>query len=104
MFPSARDPVLDPALPPANLPALWWPWQIAAIVVIATVVAWLGRLWPPVPWNVIIWLASSTTIAFFANKGTARLFFAPVLALVFLATLVCNEVAAHLVFGTCLYD
>ncbi len=105
LFPSARDPALDPAPPPADLPALCEPWgQIAAIVVIATIVAWLSRFWPPVPWNTIIWLASSITIAFLANKGAARLFFAPFLALIFLVALVGNEAAAHLVFGTCLYD
>jgi len=87
------------------LPGLRAPWrQIAAIVVIATVFAWLSRFWPPGPWNAIIWLASSTIIAFLANKGGARLFFAPVLALIFVATLIGNEVAAHLVFGSCLYD
>ncbi len=81
------------------------PWgQIAAIAVIATVVAWLSRFWPPVPWNAIIWLASSITIGVWANKGTARLFYVPVLALIFPAVLVANEVAAHVIFGTCLYD
>jgi hypothetical protein len=49
-------------------------------------------------------MASSKTIAFLANRGTARLFFAPLLALIFVVTLVGNEAAAHLVFGTCLYD
>jgi len=105
LFPPARNPALDPVPPPAHLPALSRPWwQIAAIGVIATILAWLSRFWPPGPWNAIIWLASSITIAFLANKGAARLFFALFLALIFLVALVCNEVVAHLVFGTCLYD
>jgi hypothetical protein len=104
-FPSARNPALDPAPPPANLPALRVPWgQIAAIVVIATIVAWLGRSWPRVPWNAFIWLGSSITIALVANKGAARLFFTPFLALIFLVAIIGNEAVAHLVFGTCLYD
>ena len=102
---AARDPALDPAPPAADLPALRAPWgQLAAILVIATIVAWLSRYWPPGPWNAIIWLASSITIAFLANKGATRLYLAPCLALIFLAVLVGNEAAAHLVFGTCLYD
>ena len=105
MFPPAGDPALDPAPPAADWSGLRKPWrQIAAIVVIATMVAWLARVRPPVPWNSTIWLVSSMTIAFLANKGAARLFFAPFLALIFLAVLVGNEAAAHLVFGTCLYD
>lgn len=105
VFPSASDPALDPAPPPAHLPVLRVPWgQIAAIVVIATILAWLSRFWPPGPWNAIIWLGSSITIAVLANKGAARLFFAPFLALIFLVALVGNEAAAHLIFGTCLYD
>jgi hypothetical protein len=105
LFPPARDPALDPAPQTADFPALRGPWkQIAAILVIATMAAWLSRFRPPVPVNAVIWLGSSIVIAFLANKGAARLFFAPVLALIFLAAIVGNEAAAHLVFETCLYD
>lgn len=93
----ARDPALDAA-------ALRLPWQIVATLMIATLVAWSIHTWPPVPWGAIIGLASSAIIAFLANKGASRLLFAPLLALVFFAAIVGNEVAAHLVIGTCLYD
>jgi hypothetical protein len=56
------------------------------------------------PWNPLIWLGSSFIIAVSANKGAARLWFAPVLAVIFFAALVGNEAVAHFVFGTCLYD
>ncbi len=105
LFPPVRDPALYEAPRPVDWPAPGVAWgQVGAIVVIATFVAWLGRFWSIVPWNGIIWLASSITIAFLANKGAARSFFAPILALVFFAALVGNEAAAHLVFGTCLSD
>lgn len=104
-FPPAPDPPPNPAPPTAGLRARCAPWcQIAAILVIATIVAWGSRFWPPVPWNAIIWLGSAITIGCLANKGVARLFFVPVLLLIFPAALVANEVAAHVVFGTCLYD
>lgn len=87
------------------MPALSKPWeQIAAIVVIATIVAWLSRFWSPGPSNAIIWFLPPITIAFVANKGGVRFAFAAILTLVFVTTLVGNEAAAHLVFGTCLYD
>ena len=105
LFPPAGDPTLDPAPPPVWVPALFVPWgQIAAIVVIATAVAWFNRFGPPVPWNAMIWLGSSITIAFLFNKGAARLFFAPFLALVFVAAVAGNEAVAHHAFGTCLSD
>lgn len=105
LYPPARDPALDPPTPSVQLPALRIPWaQAVAIIVIATIVAWFSHFWPPVPWNAIIWLGSSIAIAFLANRGVARLFVAPFLALVFLIALVGNEAAAHLVFGTCLYN
>ena len=52
----------------------------------------------------MIWLGSSITIAFLFNKGAARLFFAPFLALVFVAAVAGNEAVAHHAFGTCLSD
>jgi hypothetical protein len=102
---TARNSVLDPAASPTPFlaqPALWL--QIAATVVVATMVAWLSRFWPVGPWNAVIWIAPPMLIAFLCNKGLARLVLAPLFALIFLATLVGNEAAAHLVFGTCLYD
>ena len=105
LFPPAGDPALDPAPPPVWVPALFVPWgQIAAIVVIATAVAWFNRFGPPVPWNAMIWLGSSITIAFLFNKGAARLVYAPCLALVFVAAVAGNEAVAHHAFGTCLSD
>ena len=71
---------------------------------VATLDAWLSRFWSPVPWNAIIWLGSSIIVSVSVNEGIARLWFAPVLAGIFLAALVGNEVVAHFVFGTCLYD
>ncbi len=81
------------------------PWeQIAAIVVIATIAAWLIRFWSPSPWNAIILLLPAITIASVANKGAAQFFFAAFLTLIAVVTMLGNEAAAHLVFGTCLYD
>lgn len=104
-LPSARDPAPDPTPPPAYLAALRKSWgQIAAIIVIATFVAWFSRLWSPTPWNAVIWLGSPIIIACLGKKGIARFWFAPLLALIFFAALIVNEAAAHLIFGTCLYD
>lgn len=105
LFPPARDPALDPAPRRLHLRTLRVAWgQIAAIVLIASLVAWLSRFWPPVPWNAIIWIGSSVAIPVFASKRLTGLFVAPLLALIFVAALVGNEVVAHLVFATCLYD
>jgi len=97
--------MLNPAASPARLrrpPAVWV--QIVAIIVIATMVAWLSRFWPVGPWNAVVWIAPPIFIAFLCNKGVARLVLALLFALIFLATIVGNEAVAHLVFGTCLYD
>lgn len=89
----------------ASVPSARVLWgQIAAILVIATIFAWLSRFWAPGAWNAIVWLGSSITTAFLGNRGAARLFLAPLLALLFGAALMGNEAVAHLVFGSCLYD
>ena len=105
LLPPARDPVSDPMVEEAtwrlpmlgiNRPVL----QILLTAVAATIIAWAGRSWPPGLWNLI----PPVVIALLANKGFARLVFALVLIGIFVATLIANEVAAHLLFGTCLYD
>ena len=105
LFPPARDPALDPALVSADDLGMRSPLrQVAAIVAIATTVAWLSPYWQPGPWNAVIWIVPSLAIAIGANKGVARLLLAPLLLLTFPAAMLANEVAAHFVFGTCLQD
>jgi hypothetical protein len=105
LFPSPRNPALDPAAPSADWQGLSKPWrQIATIVAMATIAAWLSPYWMRGTGNASLWLGASIGVASLANKGAGRLLFAPVLALIFLVALFGNEVAAHLVFGTCLQD
>ena len=80
------------------------PWlQVLATVALASVVAWTSRFWPPGPWTLIV-LLGPLLIAFGANTKVARLAFGVLLVLLFVASLIGSEAAAHLIFGTCLYD
>lgn len=104
-FLPVRNPAPDPSSSPDPFlghPALWI--QIAAVIVIATVVAWFGRFWPVGTWNAVTWIAPPIFIALLCNKGAARLVIALLLASISLATIIGNEAVAHLTLGTCLYD
>ena len=76
--------------------------QVLGTVALATAMAWTD-LWPPGPWNLIA-LLSPLLITIVANTKAARLAFGILLTLLFVASLMANEAAAHFVFGICLYD
>lgn len=104
LFPAPSDPALDRAPRTASELGIRKPvQQIAAVIAIATIVVWLSRY--PVSENRVapVWFGSSIAISVFFNKGAERLLFAPVLAVMIFPTALANEVAAHLIFGTCIF-
>ncbi len=80
------------------------PWlQVLGTVALATVMAWMSRCWLPGPWNLLA-LLGPLLIAVGANTRTARLAFGILLTFLFVASLIANDAAAHVIFETCLYD
>jgi hypothetical protein len=103
LLPPARNPLLDPPIIAFERMGVRKPWlQALAVFVLATFLAWVGRSWPPGPWN-LVWMAGlPVLIALIANRGVVRLLFWLPLIFVSFASLLANEIAAHLLFATCL--
>ena len=109
LLPPARDPLLDPPIRPAE----WRPepeslrkprLQAAAVFLIVTFFAWTSLSWPRGPWNLVWMMGIPFLIGFVANRDFVRVAFGLVLVLLSLATMIANELSAHLLFGMCLSD